>query len=104
MRTSENYGVKLLLKWGVPLLVCGQVSAQVNMVTYHNDNRRTGQNLNEVILQPSNVTSTSFGKLFTYSVDGYVFAQPLIVSGVSIPGFGARNVLFVATEHNTIYA
>jgi hypothetical protein len=86
------------------LLLCGQLAAQVNVVTYHNDNRRTGQNLNEVILRPANVTSTTFGKLFTYSVDGYVYAQPLYVSGITIPGLGARNVLFVATEHNTVYA
>ena len=86
------------------MLLWGQLSAQVNVVTYHNDNRRTGQNLNEVILRPANVTSNTFGKLFTYSVDGYVYAQPLIVSGITMPGFGARNVLFVATEHNTVYA
>src|SRR4051794_24054083 len=86
------------------MLLCSDLCAQVNVVTYHNDNRRTGQNLSEVVLRPANVNSTTFGKLFTYSVDGYVYAQPLYVSGITIPGFGARNVLFVATEHNTVYA
>src|SRR5438093_3394855 len=79
-------------------------AAQVHVLTYHNDNARSGANLKEALLTPSNVNSTSFGKLFTYSVDGYVYAQPLYVSGLSIPGKGARNVVFVATEHNTVYA
>ncbi len=96
--------MKVGLKWVLPILVCGQIGAQISVVTYHNDNQRTGENLSEVILRPANVSSATFGKLFSYSVDGYVYAQPLIVSGVTIPGFGARNVLFVATEHNTVYA
>ncbi len=86
------------------LLVGGSVSAQVNVLTFHNNNGRTGENLNEPLLTPANVKTNSFGKLFTYSVDGYVYAQPLYVSGVPFPEMGARNVLFVATEHNTVYA
>lgn len=78
--------------------------AQVHVLTYHNDNARTGANLKETLLTPANVRFGSFGKLFTYTVDGWVYAQPLYVSGLTIPGKAARNVVFVATQHNTVYA
>ncbi len=77
---------------------------QVNVWTYHNDNYRTGLNANETILNLTNVNSTSFGRLFTNMVDGCVYAQPLYVPGVAIPGQGTHNVLFIATEHDTVYA
>jgi hypothetical protein len=75
-----------------------------DVLTYHNDNARTGQDLHEVILNPSNVNVTQFGKVFQVAVDGKVDAEPLYASGMAISGQGTHNVLFVATEHDSFYA
>ncbi|WP_422291870.1 pyrrolo-quinoline quinone [Candidatus Binatus sp.] len=74
-----------------------------DVLTYHNDIERTGQNLTEQTLTPTNV-KTSFGQLFQDSVDGLVDAQPLIKTQVAIPGQGTHNVLYVVTENDTVYA
>ncbi len=79
------------------------VAAQVNVLTQHNDNARTGANLNESILMPSNITVGQFGMLFKKTVDDQVYAQPLYVSNVSIAS-GIHNVVYVATVSNSVYA
>jgi hypothetical protein len=73
------------------------------VLTYHNDNLRTGRNMSENTLTLKNVNSTTFGKLFVISTEGLVDAQPLYVPSVIIPGKGTHNVLFVATEHDLVY-
>jgi len=78
-------------------------SAQQQVLTYHNNNGRTGLNSVETTLTLSNVNSGMFGKLFTLSVDGLVDAEPLYLSAVTVQG-GTHNVLIVATEHDSVYA
>jgi Immunoglobulin domain len=79
-------------------------SSSVDVTTYHYDNLRTGQNTHESTLTPANVNSTTFGLIGSFSVDGHVDAQPLYLSAVAIPGQGNKNVLYVVTEHDSVYA
>lgn len=83
-------------------LTATQVSA--DMLTYHNDLARTGAVLDETVLNTSNVNQTSFGKLFNRPVDDEVYSQILYKTGVSVPGRGTHNVIYVATVNNTVYA
>jgi hypothetical protein len=78
--------------------------AMVDVVTYHNDVARTGQNLNETLLTPTTVTAAAFGKTRMLATDGKVDAEPLFLSGLSVPGVGVRDVVYVATEHDSVYA
>src|SRR4051794_37105225 len=75
----------------------------VDVLTHHNDNSRTGANLAETTLTPSNVNSQSFGKLYERNVEGDVYAQVLYVGGVQTP-LGAKNLFYVATSTNQLYA
>ena len=72
--------------------------------TFHNDNLRTGVNGNETVLTPTNVNQSQFGKLFSYPIDGWAFASPLYVANVNIPNQGFHNVVYLATEHDSVYA
>jgi hypothetical protein len=74
------------------------------VLTWQNDNARDGQNTNETLLTPANVNQTTFGVVFTRSVDGNLYAQPLYVPNVSVAGFGVKNVVYVATENDSVYA
>lgn len=85
------------------LYACASCSAQVNVTTYHYDNTRSGANTQETILTPSNVKPASFGKLFSVSLDAQVYAEPLVMTNVSIAG-GTHNVVYVVTEVDTLYA
>jgi hypothetical protein len=83
----------------------GSVShAQTAVMTSQYGNARTGANLTEKILNPSNVNARQFGRLHAVSVDGDVYAQPLYLPQVNVAGKGKRNLLFVVTEHDSVYA
>jgi uncharacterized protein YjdB len=75
----------------------------VNITTWHVDTNRSGLNSNETILTPTNVDASSFGRLFSYLIDGYAYGEPLIMSGVTINGV-KHDVLYVATENDSVYA
>lgn len=75
-----------------------------DVATYHNDAARTGVQPLETILTTTNVNSTSFGKLFTFPVDGYLYAQPLFVGGYAMSDGKTHNVVFASTSHGSVYA
>lgn len=95
--------MKLLrLVIALDIVIATSLFAQVTTSQY--DNFRTGATLNERILTPQNVNSRQFGKLGAFRVDGAVYAQPLFVPGVEVPGRGMHDVIYVATEHDSVYA
>jgi hypothetical protein len=86
------------------LLIFGLCARAQNVTTSQYDIARDGVNPNETTLTPHNVNVHHFGKLFTLKVDGDVYAQPLILKGLDIPGKGRHDLLLVATEHDSVYA
>ena len=97
------FPVKLLLQTVVTgAALCAPACAQ-NALTGSYDNARTNATLSETVLTPSSVRPGSFGRIFSLSVDGQIYAQPLYQKGLAIGG-KARNVLFLATMHNSVYA
>jgi len=112
-------GILLVVALGIYLLSCSGNSSSSSrqsppppppgttpnnaVTTYHNDNARTGQNLNETTLTTTNVNQSSFGKLFVISTDGKVDAQPLYLPNIAVSG-QSHNLLFVASEHGSVYA
>ncbi len=100
-----NRNVAIWLFYFVLFVICAAgPSFATDVVTYHNDNSRSGQNLAETILTTSNVNSTSFGKLSMMPVDSVIDAEPLYLAGVAIPGKGTHNVVYTVTENDSVYA
>jgi len=86
------------------LLLLAHLPAAAQILTAQYDNARTGATLHETTLTPANVNATRFGKIFSFPVGGDVYAQPLYLPRVEIPGKGTHNVIFIATEHDSVYA
>jgi outer membrane protein assembly factor BamB len=106
MRLSGNTlkQVSVFVLSGLFLLaVSACAHAQVDVLTQHNDNSRTGANLRETILTPANVNRARFGLLFKRVVDDQVYTQPLVVTGVAVDG-GTRDLVYVTTVNNSVYA
>src|SRR5260370_9823888 len=103
--TSRVCQVKLLaFCCAVPTFALAAIAAVAQVTTSQYDSLRTGATLSESILVPQNVNVKQFGRLGAFKVDGAVYAQPLFIPSLDIPGKGKHDVLFVATEHDSVYA
>ena len=83
--------------------ICACLHAQVDVLTQHNDNARTGANLRETTLTPANVNQTGFGMLFKRVLDDQLYTQPLLATGIQVNG-GTRDIVYVTTVNNSVYA
>jgi uncharacterized repeat protein (TIGR03803 family) len=79
------------------------VVSQANVTTWHNDNLRTGQNTNEIVLTPTNLSTSNFGQLCSVALDGQVYAQPLVLANVTFNGTQYSSLVYVVTLQNTLY-
>jgi hypothetical protein len=107
MRMTSRFRVSILVCCTLICLCSISKSVafgQVQVLTEHNDGFRSGANINETILTPANVNTTTFGKLFSQGVDGYIVGQPLYVSNLKFPNGTQHNVVYVATQHDSVYA
>ena len=97
---------QIMFASGVALSACLRLASgqATNVLTQHNDLERSGANPNETILTTATVNSSTFGKVFSLPIDGFTYAQPLYASGINIPNHGVRNVVYVATAHDSVYA
>src|SRR5258708_4989599 len=100
MKRYLRYRLSCVIVFGISF----QVSAQTGVLTQHNDVNRTGWYDHETILNTGNVKRGSFGYIFSRAVDDQIYAQPLVMTNVAIPGTGNRNVVFVSTVNNSVYA
>jgi hypothetical protein len=92
------------IRFNLPLFIAIAGTSFAQVTTSQYDNFRTGATLNERTLNPQNVNARQFGKLGAFKVDGTVYAQPLFLPGVEVPGKGTHDVIYVATEHDSVYA
>src|SRR6266568_4929696 len=100
---SRALGAFFCCLW-LGILTSQSAWCQVSVWTHRYDNARTGANLAETQLNTSNVNPNLFGKLFSYAVDADIYTQPLVISNVAIAGKGTHNVVYVATNNNSVYA
>jgi hypothetical protein len=100
----KKYNTRSICALAVLIITTFASYSQTGVLTQHNDLYRTGWNKHEAILNTNNIKPASFGKIFTRSVDDQVYAQPLVIPGINIPGSGIKNIVIVATVNNTVYA
>ncbi len=101
LRSMVSYAALLMSFWTG---LASFSAAQASVTTWHNNRGRTGNNLLETTLTPSNVNDAQFGRLFSQPVDGFIYAQPLYVPNVSVAGQGTHDVVYVETMNDSAYA